>query len=222
MIKEKLYSPKEASEILGVCVATIQRWDRIGKLKVIRTPAGRRRIPQSELNRLIQTLDESHERSTKKDTVAIYSRVSSHEQRRKGDLDRQINILTDFINSTLDTNIITISDVASGLNDKRKGLIKLMEMAKNKEISKIFITYRDRLTRFGFNYLKVYFNSYNVDIIILNDETNTIKNPESELVDDLMSIITSFSGKIYGLRSGKNNRVKKNVKKIIQDNLEKY
>ena len=76
MIKERLYSPKDAAEILGVCTLTIKRWDKDGKINTLRTPNGRRRIAQSELNRLLN-IDESHEEISDKDTIEIYARVSS-------------------------------------------------------------------------------------------------------------------------------------------------
>lgn len=216
MMNEKLYSPKEASKILGIHIRTLQRWDNEGVLKVIRTPNNRRKIPQSEIDRL---LNKSNENNTKIDTVAIYARVSSHEQKQKGDLDRQVGSILTNITSKKHKNIVTITDVGSGLNDKRKGLLQLMELAKNKEINTIYITYRDRLTRFGFNYLDLYFKSYNVDIVVLNDIQED-KSPQQELVDDLMSIIASFSGKLYGLRSGKNKIVKDKVKDVINSNLD--
>jgi len=97
--------------------------------------------------------------------------------------------------------------------------MKLMELAKDKKISEINITYKDRLTRFGFNYLETYFKFYGVPIIIMNnDEEN--KSPQDELVEDLISIITSFSGKLYGLRSSKNKIVNSKVTEIIKLNLE--
>ena len=214
MIDEKLYSPKEASEILGVHIKTLQKWDRIGVIKAHRTPGGRRKFSQSEINRLLN-------KSTSEDnnmTIAIYGRVSSHEQKVKGDLERQVGSILVKLGDKNNINVVTITDVGSGLNDKRKGLIKLMELAQNKKISKVYITYKDRLTRFGFNYLELYFKSHNVDIVVLNDSEND-KSSQQELIDDLMSIIASFSGKLYGLRSGKNKKVEEEIKKIIENNL---
>ena len=110
----------------------------------------------------------------------------------------------------------TIAEVGSGLNDKRKGLLKLMRMAKNGEITDVAIRYKDRLTRFGYGYLEEYFKSYNVEIHIM-DETKTTKSVQEELADDLISIITSFSGKLYGLRSKKHKELQKTVEETIID-----
>ena len=219
MMNEKLYTAREACEILGVNIKTLQRWDREGIAFATRTPTNRRRFSQSEINRLLnlKSGDNSNRDNIKEHTVAIYGRVSSHEQKAKGDLDRQVGSIMIKINGQY-SNILTITDVGSGLNDKRKGLISLMNLAKERKISKVYITYKDRLTRFGFNYLEMYFNSHNVEVIILNDGAED-KSPQQELIDDLMSIIASFSGKLYGLRSGKNKMVTEKIKKTIEDNL---
>jgi predicted site-specific integrase-resolvase len=63
-----------------------------------------------------------------------------------------------------------IEDVGSGLSDQRKGLLKIMALAKGGEITDIAIRYRDRLTRFGFEYLKIYFKSYQVTLHVLDDK----------------------------------------------------
>ena len=219
MIDERLYSPKEASEILGVHVKTLQVWDRKGIIKAHRTPNGRRKFSQTEINRLLNNQPNAENNILKNDVaVAIYGRVSSHEQKVKGDLDRQVGSILMKIENQKMNQVITITDVGSGLNDKRKGLLKLMELAKDKKISKVYITYKDRLTRFGFNYLELYFKSHGTEIIVLNDNKED-KSPQEELMEDLMSIITSFSGKIYGLRSGKNKKVEEDIKKTLESNL---
>ena len=219
MIDERLYSPKEASEILGVHVKTLQVWDRKGIIKAHRTPNGRRKFSQTEINRLLNNQPNAENNSLKNDVaVAIYGRVSSHEQKVKGDLDRQVGSILMKIENQKINQVITITDVGSGLNDKRKGLLKLMELAKDKKISKVYITYKDRLTRFGFNYLELYFKSHGTEIIVLNDNKED-KSPQEELMEDLMSIITSFSGKIYGLRGGKNKKVEEDIKKTLESNL---
>ena len=84
MVKEKLYTVKQASEILGVHPKTIQKWDREGKIKVVRTPGGRRRIPESEIKRLLGIKEENG-------VIIGCARVSSHTQ--KDDLERQIETI---------------------------------------------------------------------------------------------------------------------------------
>lgn len=177
---------------MGVHVSTIQRWDRQGKIRVVRTAGGKRRIPESEIQRLLGI-----EAPSRPQTPVIYGRVSSHEQKTRGDLSRQVAHIREM---TAWANAIEITDVASGLSDKRPGLLRLMEMARRGEVTDIAITYRDRLTRFGFGYLERYFSSYGVKIHVVDGEDDK-KSLQEELVDDLISIVTSFSGKLYGLRS---------------------
>ena len=201
---------KEAKELLGVSTKTIQNWDKAGIISVVRTPGGRRRIPLSEIERI-----RGESPLSQKKKLAIYARVSSNEQKQKGDLERQIN----FVQENLDEEFLlvdTLSDVGSGLNDKRKGLHKLMKLAKEKEITDVAIRYKDRLTRFGYGYLEEYFNSHGVTIHVL-DQEEEIKTAQEELADDLISIITSFSGKLYGLRSKKHKELQKTAKESIMD-----
>lgn len=209
---EKLYRMNEAANILGITVKTLQRWDHSGKAAFIRTPNGQRRLPESEINRLRGS---SFGKKPTKNLV-IYARVSSHEQKMKGDLQHQI----DFIKSKMDldafTEVTIIADVGSGLNDKRKGLEKVMKRAKEGLLTDLAIRYRDSLTRFGFHYLQTYFESHHVTLHILDDQTNE-KPPQEELVEDLIDIITSFSGKLYGIRSHKNKLVEEKVKGVLED-----
>jgi predicted site-specific integrase-resolvase len=96
---------------------------------------------------------------------------------------------------------ISISDIGSGLNAERKGLQRLLQLAQDRRIVEVVVTYQDRLTRFGFEYLQAFFMTCGVRLTVLdaNEETT----PEKELTDDLIAIISSFSGRLYGLGSHK-------------------
>lgn len=210
-MEKKLYTPKEASKILGVTVTTLQTWDNQGKIKAIRTATNRRMFPAEEIMKLTGEHEDS---SGDKNRYAIYARVSSHEQKAKGDLQRQIDFLLEKIPPDGEGETRVFSDVGSGLNDKRKGLIKLMSMASKKEITHIYIRYKDRLTRFGFNYLEMYMNSHDVKIVIV-DDCSSEKTMQQELIEDLVAIMTSFSGKMHGLRSKKNKILKEKMAEVI-------
>jgi putative resolvase len=207
---DKLMTMKEAKELLGVSTKTIQNWDKAGIINVVRTPGGRRRIPLSEIERI-----RGDSSSSQKKKLAIYARVSSNEQKQKGDLERQINFVKENIGEDF-LIVDTLSDVGSGLNDQRKGLHQLMKLAKDNEITDVAIRYKDRLTRFGYVYLEEYFNSHGVTIHVL-DQTEEVKSVQEELADDLISIITSFSGELYGLRSKKHKELQKTAKESIMD-----
>jgi excisionase family DNA binding protein len=203
---ERHYTPKEAALLLGISVGHLQRLDREGKIKCIRTTGGRRRIPESEIKRI---LGEKRPKA-----LALYARVSSHEQKQKGDLKRQLEtIKANFPLKEYET-IYEITDVSSGLNDKRKGLLKLIQMAQEAKISDIAITFKDRLTRFGYNSLEQFFSHLGVTIHVLG--TLDKETLEQELVKDMLAIVTSFSGKLYGMRSHKKKRIVENVKEALK------
>jgi len=136
---EKLYTMKEASELLGVHVRTLQKWDEEGKIHCVRTVGGKRRVPESEIKRILGLREERK--------IIGYARVSSNTQ--KDDLERQIEAITQYAKEQ-GWNIEILKDIGSGLNEDRKSFQKLLKMVMDKEVSKVIVTYPDRLTRFGF------------------------------------------------------------------------
>ncbi|MFQ6067247.1 MAG: IS607 family transposase [bacterium] len=208
---ERHYTPKQACEILGISLRTLQEMDRRGKIQCIRTAGGRRRIPESEIQRLLGI--------ERPKILVLYGRVSSHEQKKKGDLERQIESLEEHFSSSDYAEIKIITDVGSGLGEKRRGLRKLFQLAQERKISDIAVTYQDRLTRFGFSYLESFFEHCGVTLHVLNH--NDKQTLEEELTQDLLAIITSFSGKLYGMRSHKARKVVKTVKEVLGNKDEK-
>ena len=96
-------------------------------------------------------------------------------------------------------NLLIKKDVGSGLNDNRKNLKSLIEMIQQGKVNRLFINYKDRLTRFGFNYIKQICDFHQVEIIIVSDVKDK-KSESEELAEDIIALIHSFSGKLYGLR----------------------
>ncbi len=203
-MKGKLYTVKQASEILGVHPKTIQKWDREGKIKVVRTPGGRRRIPESEIKRLLGIKEENG-------LIIGYTRVSSHTQ--KDDLERQIETIKGYAREK-GWQVQILKDIGSGLNENRKNYLKLLELVAKGEVSKVIITYPDRLTRFGFKTLQFFFQQHGAEIIVLNERDKT---PREEFIEDLITIISHFAGKLYGTRSHKYKKLKEGVKKLIAE-----
>jgi len=194
---------KEASKLLGVHIRTIQKWDREGKIRCVRTIGGKRRVPESEIKRILGI----HERRK----IVGYARVSSHTQ--KDDLERQIELIKSYARER-DWEIEVLKDIGSGLREDRRNFQKLLRMVMNKEVSKVVVAYPDRLTRFGFRILQEFFRSYGTEIVVVNHEE---KSPHEELVEDLISIISHFAGELYGMRSHKYKKVVEGAKKLIQD-----
>jgi IS element ISTsi1 orfA, putative resolvase len=97
-----------------------------------------------------------------------------------------------------------INDKSSGLNEKRKGLSRIFELAKNKEITDIAVVREDRLARFGLKYIYEIFSQNNVNVHVLtNDKDKNTVSLEQEMMDDFMAIIASFSGRFSQMKSNK-------------------
>ena len=148
--------------------------------------------------------------------VAIYCRVSSTSQKK--DLENQIDYSRKYLISKGINPKYIFQDIASGMNEKRKGLNELLQLVYNKKIKTIYITHKDRLTRFGFGYLENICNSFGVNIEIINLEDD--KSFQEELAEDLISIIHHFNMKFYGHRR---NRCKELEEKsiLLKNNLDK-
>lgn len=142
--------------------------------------------------------------------IAIYGRVSATSQ--KEDLDGQLELLKTYCFSKGIKPQYIISDIASGLNENRKGFNDLMNLVFDRKISKIFITYKDRLSRFGFDYFKNIFGKFGVEIEILDENPETNKSVENELTEDLISIIHHYSMKIYSSKRKKLQKIKDIIK----------
>lgn len=202
-----LLNIKEASEYLNVHPDTLRRWDKEGKLVPVKTDGGHRRYQQEVLDEFIGI----HQKEEKEVSlpVATYSRVSSHEQKAKGDLDRQSQRLSEYCAKKKIVVGEIIKDVGSGLSDTRSGFVKLTKLVIEKKISKIIIEHKDRLTRFQFGFIERMFNSYGVEIVCVE---KVDVSEEEELVNDIMMLMASFSGKLYGKRSAKRRKSKKEDK----------
>ncbi|CKD75134.1 Resolvase%2C N terminal domain [Streptococcus pneumoniae] len=187
-----MLKPKEMAQKLGVSISTLQRWDREGVLKAYRNPKNRRYYTEEQYLNYMGISDD------KKRKVVAYSRVSSRNQ--KDDLNNQFNFIKNYCNAK---GIIVddyMSDIGSGLNYKRKNWNKLLDQVMNNEIETIYITYKDRFIRFGYDWFEHLCHQFDTQIVVLNDKTTS---PQQELVEDLISIIHVFSCRIYGLRKYK-------------------
>ena len=183
----KYVKPKEASRIIGVNLDTLRRMAGRNEIKHIRTDAGRYLFDISSF-----TNRSTHEVCERK--KICYARVSSRGQ--KSDLQNQIALLkTKYPESEI------ISDYGSGLNFRRKGLQKIMDLAHKGELQEVVVTYKDRLCRFGFELFEYILETQSNAKIMVLCHNSTSK--ESELATDLLSIITVFSARMYGLRKYK-------------------
>jgi len=202
-----LLRPKEACKALGISYVTLRRWIKEGKIRAVRTLGGKYRIPESEVKRLLSGIE------TREVRALIYARVSSSVLRK--DLERQIQYLTQYCLAKGYRVVGILSDIASGLKINRRGLLKLFNYVVNKQVDVVVVTYKDRLTRFGFEYLEYFFRQYGVRIeVVYGDEP---RDAYQELVEDLLAIITSFAGKLYGMRSHKKKKLVQGFKKLLKE-----
>ena len=134
------------------------------------------------------------ENDVKNNGVVIYARVSSSEN--KSNLDSQASRLILYCEAKGYQIISVIKEVGSGVNDNRKKLIQLLN---RDDYHLIVVENKDRLTRIGFNYLKVLLNKQGKDIEVVN----LASSEDEDIMQDFTSIITSFCTRIYGLRKRK-------------------
>jgi len=197
-----------AAKRLGLNPFTVRRWIRAGKIQAIRV-GNESRIPIAEIDRLL-----GQERPG---IIILYGRVSGPGQ--KADLYTQVARLREWADRERSgKTTLTLSDVGSGLNTERKAFVRLMEMVQRDEVDEVVVTYADRLTRFGLDYLTRFFAGYGVRLTILNAPED--QTPEQELASDLIAIITSFSGRLYGMRSRKQHTLVACAQQILQSTEE--
>ncbi len=208
---ERHYSTREVCEILGIANRTLRRWIKEGRIRAVNI-GGRWRIPESEIKRLLgQPVEEIQ--VSKVARAVIYARVSGVNQKKE--LENQVEALKKYVEENGWKLIGIVKDIASGLKEDRRGLWRLVEIAKKHELDVLLVAYRDRLTRFGFKYLEELFKAYGVKVVVAFQEQP--KDFYQELVEDLIEIVTSFASRIYGKRSHKYRKVVEAVEQAIKD-----
>ena len=190
---------KQAAELLGVTPKTLREWERTGQIKSERTAGGHRRYEVSSLlgNKNASTL-----------TVA-YARVSSHDQ--KEDLKRQKIVLEAYCAKHGWTYEI-ISDLGSGLNYRKKGLIRLIKLITTYQVERLVLCHKDRLLRFGWELIFNLCEQFGCEVIIINRSEDS--SFEEDLAADVIEIITVFSARLYGSRSHKNKQIVQQLREV--------
>jgi predicted site-specific integrase-resolvase len=196
-IKKEYISINEAVKITGLSFQTIRKIGDKKQIQCFKTPSGHRRFNKQDLEKFCDSniINEKDSKITK--VNYIYTRVSSKKQ--LDELSRQ----TEYIQQSKPeySSYTTISDIASGINFKRKGLQTILDSCIQGAIGEVVIAHRDRLSRFGFDLIKIIIEKAGGKITILDDEQN--KSSEQELAEDLLSIIHIYSCRQMGKRSYK-------------------
>jgi len=204
MENENYVSGKEASKILGVHQRTLYMWDKKKLIETIRTPGGKRLynvekyLKSSEKNKSnvdhVNNGDINKLMNAKKNIC--YARVSSRQQ--KNDLNGQINVL-----KLKYPEYELITDIGSGINMKRRGLLKIINYAISGKLNELVIVFKDRLCRFGFELIEYLIQQYSKGRIIIINNEKSKKDPEKELIYDILQIMNIFVAKVNGLRKYK-------------------
>lgn len=184
----------EAARILHVSPATVRNYCNAGLIETQRTPYGQRVITQEAIDQFLGKETEP--------VIAFYLRSSSGDK-------KLIQAQQDELTQAYGEPTLTYQDSASGLNEHRPGLKRLITAAKKGKYNTLCITYQDRLTRFGYHYLEQLLNEYGTTIRVLHEDTKY--SLEEELMNDFMRLIASFSGRFYRLRG------KQQQKQLLHD-----
>ncbi|KPD30037.1 resolvase [Thermus scotoductus] len=181
----------------GIPYRTAWKWFKQGILpaRAIQLPTG-----------TILVLEEEEEVRLPQDAAAIYTRVSVHEAR--DDLERQVQRLQDYAAARGYRVVRVVKEVASGLNDRRPRLEKLL---LEKDYGVLLVEHRDRLTRFGFHYLELLLHEQGKRVEVVN-EADT---PRADLIEDFVEVIYSFAARLYGLRGER--KARKIVSELVDE-----
>lgn len=177
------------AKLQGVSYQTAWNIFKAGKLNGYKLPTG--------------TIIIQEELGAKPMKVAVYARVSSSQN--KSNLESQAQRLVSFCTAKGWIPSLVIKEIGSGLNDNRKKLGKILE---DDSITHIVAEHKDRLSRFGMGYIEKLLNKQDRHLVIINPTTSD----RDDLMQDFVSIITSFTARLYGQR-----RTKRRTEKLIQE-----
>lgn len=201
---------KEACEISGFTTSTLVRWSKENKIRVLQAPSRQRRYHKHDIYKIagLDISEDIQNEKHRKNNIC-YCRVSTE---RQNDLTRQENFFREkYPNHTI------ISDIGSGINWKRKGLLTILERAMQGDIKEVVVTNRDRLCRFAFELIEFILRKNNVKLIVLDNQENTSESESDSR--ELLSIIHRLSDGYVSKRRYK-NRKNKNLseQETISDN----
>lgn len=202
-MEKNLVKIGEAAALLGSTPAALRKWEATGELIPARkTKGGTRYYAVADL---LGSGDENA-------PTVCYARVSSHDQ--KADLDRQKDMLEGYC-AAKGWRSEVISDLGSGMNYRKTGLNKLLEMILRKKMKRLVITHKDRLLRFGSELVFALCAHQQIEIVIIHKGDQP--SFEEELAKDVLEIITVFSARLYGSRSKKNRELMNAMKKAADN-----
>jgi len=192
-------------EILRISRSTLRNLRKEGVLKAEKLPNGHYDFdPESVYKYLLEKSGKPAERK-----IVIYGRVSTPKQ--KQDLVNQIEVAKNFCIARGWKIDGIYKDIASALNfDKRKDFQLLLNEILSYRIAKVVITFKDRLSRTGFNFFENLFRRYGTEVVVMNDYTSE-KNDTEEIIEEIITLLHSYSMKFYSNR--------RKIRKVLEDAL---
>lgn len=191
--------PKVAVQRYGVSRATLSTWARTKKVRSIKTgdgPTSGHRYHEQDLRTFLGVEDETPVEEVAR-IIVIYARVSSSKQKDAGDLQRQV----DMLKEKRPEHHKVITDVASGLNFKRKGLTTLLDLVESNRVQKVVVSYKDRLARFGVELIERSFVQHGTTLDVVSREQDRDDAAHQELAEDLLAVCNFFVAKHNGRRT---------------------
>lgn len=199
----------DASIITGLDKQTIRKLVDTAQITGYKTPSGQRRIDRTSLQKLCYTGTDGESQQVCKKQNFLYTRVSTKKQ--MDDLSRQV----EYVKRPEYSDYTIIQDVGSGINFKRKGLSSILDACVQRTIGDVVVAHRDRLSRFAFDLIELIIKKSGGTLTVLDNDGN--KSSESELSEDLLSIIHIFNCRQMGKRSYKTRQIKDNQDKDISN-----
>lgn len=184
---------KEAKALLRINATTLKSWKDKGII----------RYKKLTVKKFLYDVDSVGEPTDDKipRKHVIYARVSNTKQYI--DLQTQIEMIKSYCLSVGIQPDTVYKEIASGMNENRKELNLLIDEVIRGKIDTVYISFKDRLARFGFDYFKNLFAKYDTKIKVLDEFEESNKNFQEELIEDLIAIVHHFSMKLYSNRRKK-------------------
>ncbi|MEV0809213.1 IS607 family transposase [Micromonospora sp. NPDC050200] len=185
-----VYRIGEFAKRVGRSVSTVRRWEAEGRIVARRLPSGQRYFDDSDVRRVLRPGFDAGRRK-----VVVYCRVSSSGQR--SDLASQVAAMQQFCLARGLAVDEWVSEVGGGMDLRREKFLALMDAVDRGEVATLVVAHKDRLARFGFDFLEHVAARNGCEIIVANQES---LSPRQELVEDLLAVVHAFSCRLYGLR----------------------
>ncbi|MCY4521160.1 MAG: IS607 family transposase [Caldilineaceae bacterium] len=186
---DKVYSIGKFGKRVGRSPSRLREMDRKGIFRARWTATGRRYYTEADALRFLGE-------PAAQGVTVVYCRVSR--RRQQADLQRQVAAMETYCLGVGVAVDEWLTEIGGGLNFKRKVFLKLMERIEQRAIAHLLIAHQDRLTRFGFDWFAHFAEQHGCTLTVVNQES---LSPPEEMVEDLMAIVHTFSGRLYGLRS---------------------